>query len=167
MRRVARAGGFLAHAVDAMNYRRLLRFESQPKRELVRDRLQILSIAFPFDLPIPVPDSAAFRINTSNARPRTVQSFAMIKFSAADVAQRQMSHIHVWRGPVGSFLHIAGHCFTEKSEFETEFVPVGASQIPGVIPPLSLKIRMIEIIAGKFVTVTGYGAAILRHQRIR
>src|SRR5271155_4054753 len=106
MRRVARAGGFLAHAVDAMNYRRLLRFESQPKRELVRDRLQILSRAFPFDLPVPIPDTPGFRIHASNTRPRTVQSFAMVKLAAADVAQRQMSHIHVWRGPVGSFLHI-------------------------------------------------------------
>ena len=91
----------------------------------------------------------------------------MVELAAADIAQCQMSHERIRRGPVGGFLRFASQRFAEKREFEAEFVAIGRPQISGVIPPLGLKIGMVEIIAGKFVMVAGDGAAILHHQWIQ
>src|SRR5690349_4317373 len=48
----------------------------------------------------------------------------------------------------------------KESQLETEPAPILAFQIPCVIPPLRLKIRMAEIIARELVPVAGYRGAI-------
>src|ERR1700722_2646005 len=132
--------------------------------KLLAARPQILRVAFPIDLPVSVPNASSLSIYSGNTRTSTVQSFPVVKLAAADVAQGQMGHERIQRRPVGSFLCFASQRFSEKCELKSEFVAVSGSQISGVVPPLSLKIWMIEIIAREFVTVAGEGVAILHRQ---
>src|ERR1700680_124003 len=48
----------------------------------------------------------------------------------------------------------------EKDHFKTVAMAVAGAEVAGVIPPLGAEFRMIEVIAGKLVTVTGEGLLI-------
>jgi len=45
---------------------------------------------------------------------------------------------------------------SKKRQLKPEFAAFRCSKISGVVPPFRLKIRMIEMIAGKFVSITRY-----------
>jgi hypothetical protein len=66
-----------------------------------------------------------------------------------------MCKIEIANIPCGGFRRIAVDGLPEKRELESEATTAGRFEIAGVIPPLSLEIRMIEMIAGEFEVIAG------------
>src|ERR1700746_3617950 len=78
-----------------------------------------------------------------------------------------MRNVEILYVPGGRLRRIAADGLPEERQFESEAPPVRGLQIPGVVPPLGLKVRMIEMIARKFVTVSRQGRAVLRRERLQ
>ena len=74
---------------------------------------------------------------------------------AIDVAQRQMRHPDIANVPHRRLLRAAIHALAEEGQLEAEAPAFSRVQIAGVVPPLGLKIGMIEVIARKFVVIAG------------
>src|SRR5260370_34728973 len=101
-----------------------------------------------------VADGARGLVHWGDARARSIGSFRMIKLFAIQIAQCEMREVEILNVPGRSLRRIAADGLPEECQFESETPPVRRFQIPSVVPPLGLKVRMIEMIARKFVTVS-------------
>src|SRR5260370_22120623 len=73
-----------------------------------------------------------------------------------------MREVEIPHLPDGGLRGIAADGLPKESQFESESPAVRGFQIPSVVPPFGLKIRVIKMIARKFVTVSRQGDAVLR-----
>ena len=78
------------------------------------------------------------------------------------IAQRQVRQIKVAHIPIAGCSLLALHALPEKCQLKAEAVSVGGFQVAGVIPPLGFVVRMIEVIARKFVLISRQRLLILR-----
>src|SRR5713226_2817502 len=69
--------------------------------------------------------------------------------------------------PSGGLRGITADGLPKESQFESESPAVSRFQISGVVPPFGLKIRVIEMIARKFVAVSRQVGAVLRRKRLK
>src|SRR5260370_36763 len=91
----------------------------------------------------------------------------MEKLPAIQIADRESREVEILHIPGRSVRGIAADGLPEESQFESKAPAVRRFQIPGVIPPLSLKIRVIEMVAREFVTVSRQGGAVLCCNRLQ
>src|ERR1700752_4402719 len=89
----------------------------------------------------------------------------MIKTPAVQITQRQMRQIQVPHVPRRAFLLVPTDCLAKKRELEPEPAPVRRFHVPGVVPPLCLKVRMIEMVPRKLILVARQRRAVLRGRR--
>src|ERR1700689_2527862 len=68
-----------------------------------------------------------------------------------------MCHPDVAHIPDFGRLFVAVDAYAEESQFESETPAFGGFEIAGVIPPLGLKIGMVEVVAGELIVVAGEG----------
>src|ERR1700682_2321852 len=57
---------------------------------------------------------------------------------------------------------VAALALPEKDQFKTVAMPVIGAEVTGVIPPLGAELRMIEVIAGEVVVITGESLTVVR-----
>jgi hypothetical protein len=79
----------------------------------------------------------------------------MIKVLTIKVAESKMSKIQIASGPGRILWLVASQSCPKESEFKAEAMAIGGTQISRVVPPLRLKLGMIEVITGKLVVVSG------------
>src|SRR5260370_38467517 len=72
-----------------------------------------------------------------------------------------MREVEIPHLPDGGLRGIAADGLPKESQFESESPAVRGFQIPSVVPPFGLKIRVIKMIARTFVTVSRQGYAVL------
>jgi hypothetical protein len=89
----------------------------------------------------------------------------VIETLSIEITEREMRKIEIAHVPSGGLSRITIHRLAEKRKFESEAMAAGRFEIAGVIPPLGLKIRVTEMIAGKCKVIAGQGGAILRCER--
>src|ERR1700722_5911196 len=53
----------------------------------------------------------------------------------------------------------------KKCELKAKTMTIHRPEVPSVVPPLGLKVRMVEMIARKFVAITWQGGFVLRDRR--
>ena len=135
--------------------------------EAIVDSLQILYVATPLNLPVAVPDARVSLGDPRDAGSGAIGTLGVIETLAVEVAQSEMGEVEIADVPSGILNGISGDGLAEKSEFESEAMAVGGLEIARVIPPLGLKIRMTEMIAGKFETIAGKRCVVLPRQRLR
>src|SRR5580692_1924989 len=148
--RVARSLRFLTCAVFTMNDRRLFRMEREVQLELLIDGLQSLIRSLPLNFPVTVPDAGGWCAHAGDSRAGAIDSFRVIKLLVIQIAKPQMRQVNVLHIPSCSLSRITADGLTKKSQFESVMVAVCRFQISGVVPPLRLKIGMIEIISWEF-----------------
>src|SRR5580692_9954372 len=73
-----------------------------------------------------------------------------------------MSQVNILDVPSCHSSRITGDRLPKKCQFESVTMAVDGFQIPSVVPPLRLKVGVIEIVSGKFETIAGDCGAILR-----
>jgi hypothetical protein len=78
-----------------------------------------------------------------------------------------MRKIDILYIPGSSFGGIAADGLTEEGQFESEAVALACPQISRVVPPLGLKVRMIEMIAREFVAVSRQGSSVWHCKRLQ
>src|SRR6266403_4446478 len=154
VRCAARPICLLANAVFTVNDRKFFRVQRQVQLEAFIDRFQFLVAAMPLDLPIVVPDAAEGFVRGGDARAGSIGSFRMIKLSAIQIAQCEMRDVEILHVPSRGSRRVAADGLAEECQLESKAPSVRRFQIPSVIPPLRLKVRMIEMIARKFVAVS-------------
>jgi hypothetical protein len=86
----------------------------------------------------------------------------MIKALTIKVAESKMSKIQIASGPGRILWLVASQSRPKESEFKAEAMAIGGAQISRVVPPLGLKLGMIEVITGKLVVVSGKSHPVLR-----
>src|ERR1700730_12672520 len=121
--------------------------------EALVDRLQLLLLTMPGDLPIAIPDAPIILADPGDSRPGSIGTFVMEKLAAIQIAQCQMSQInvsHIPRIVLGGF---ALRAAPEKCQFKSKTAAIFSFYVPRVVPPLSLEVRMIKVIARKFIAV--------------
>src|SRR6266403_2110141 len=138
VRCAARPICLLANAVFTVNDRKFFRVQRQVQ----------------LDLPIVVPDAAEGFVRGGDARAGSIGSFRMIKLSAIQIAQCEMRDVEILHVPSRGSRRGAADGLAEECQLESKAPSVRRFQIPSVIPPLRLKVRMIEMIARKFVAVS-------------
>src|SRR5579884_52502 len=146
---------FLAYSVHAVNHRRFFRAQPQLNRKRFAYRAQFLPAIPEFRAPVSIPDFRLFLARPRNSRPRSVCPLRVIELPAVQVAQRQMRQVQVAHVPRAVLLGIAAHTLAEKRQLKSEPPPIFRSHISGVIPPLRLILRMVEVIPRKLVLVSG------------
>ena len=120
----------------------------------------------PLSLPIAIPNATERFTRGGDAGSGSIDAFQVIELPAIQVAQRQMREVEIPHLPDGVPRGIAADGLPEEGQFESEPVAVKRFQISGVVPPFTLKIRVIEMIPREFVTVSRQGGAILRRKRL-
>src|SRR6266852_617514 len=131
------------------------------------DRIEFEVTAAPLNLPIAIPNAAEGFVHVGDARARSVCALRMEKLPAIEIAQREMREVEILHIPDANLPGIAADGLAEEGQFESEAVALGRFQISGVVPPLGLKVRMIEIIAREFVAISGQSGAVLRRKRLQ
>src|SRR5713226_7332055 len=150
-----------------MDDRRLFRMKRQVQLKALIDRIEFEVTAAPLNLPIAVPDAAKGLTRRRDAWPRAIGAFRVIKLPAIEIAQREMCEVEILHIPGAGLCGIAADGLAEEGQFESEPVALGRFQISGVVPPLGLKVRMIEIVARRFVAVSWQGSVVLRRERLQ
>src|ERR1700676_2148557 len=77
-----------------------------------------------------------------------------------------MGQVNILEVPSCCFSRITADGLAEKSQFEPVAMASCGFQITRVVPPLRLKVRMIEIIPGEFESIAGDRCAVLRRERV-
>jgi len=155
VRRATLTLSLLAHAVDAVYYGRLGGVQVEFKGEVIRDGCKLLRHAIANSrLPIAIPDQSLRLLRPRDAGPGPIQSLCMKKPSAIDITQREVRHPNVAHVPSTVRLRFTVDALAEKSQLETELAAFLRVHVAGVIPPLSLIVGMVEVIARKFVAIT-------------
>ena len=157
VRGVARAFRFLAYTVFAVDHKWLLRMQGEGKRKVFVSGAQFLILAVPLHRPVAVPDALPASINSGNSRASAVDPLDVVKPSSVQVAQSEMREVNVPDIPCRGFRGIAAHSLTEEGQLKTVTVSVSRGEVPGVIPPFRLVIRVVKVIAGELVMVTRQG----------
>ena len=140
--------------------------QRQVQLKALTDRFQLLVAAVPLSLPIAIPNATERFTRGGDAGSGSIDAFQVIELPAIQVAQRQMREVEIPHLPDGVPRGIAADGLPEEGQFESEAVAVKRFQIPGVVPPFTLKIRVIEMIPGEFVTVSRQSGAVLRRKRL-
>src|ERR1039458_369662 len=153
VRGVASPLGFLADSVEAVDNGRFTGIESKPHGEDVGNCLKVLTIAVPLDLPISVPYMSAVPVDPGNTRPRAIQSFAVVEVLVVDIAQSQMSEVKVVENPRRILPQASIKSFPEKSHLKPERMSGRGLYVPGIVPPLGLKIGVVEVVARKRILI--------------
>src|SRR5215469_4682479 len=159
-------GRLLADPVLSLNHWRLARRHRQLDRKFFRHPAQLLLIAFPLHLPVPVPHPPLFQACPGNPRPLPIEPLRVIKLAAIQIAQRQVRKIQIPRRPC-SLRRIPVHPLAEKCQLESKPVPARRLKISRVVPPLRLVFRMVEVIARKRILVSRQRLLILRARHYR
>src|SRR5580704_11235603 len=162
VRCVAGTRGLLADAVLALNHGRLLGLHGESQFELWIDRLERLLVAVPLNLPVAVPDSSVLGADSCDGGPGTIRAFGVEEVAAVEIAKREMREIEVAHVPGIRLRCVAIYALSKKGQFKTKVTTVGGSDVAGVIPPFGLIIGMIEMVARKFVAVSGQCDSVLR-----
>src|SRR5580765_8104789 len=90
----------------------------------------------------------------------------MIEMLAVQVAEREMREVEIFHIPDGSMSRITADRLAEKRQFESVTMATRGFQIPRVVPPFRLKVRVIVIVSREFESITGHRRAVLRGQRV-
>src|ERR1700686_2290191 len=162
MGRTAGAFRFLAYAVLAMNHRWLCGVQGKMQLEALVDRLQLLRLTLPGNLPIAIPDALIAFADPGDSRPGPVGAFGMKELAAIQITQCQMSEINVAHVPGICFSVIAARGAAEKRQLKSKTAAIASFHVSGVVPPLGLEIRMIKVVARKRVAVARKRGASLR-----
>src|ERR1700677_1562095 len=152
VRRVPRAGGFLAYAIFALNHGRFFRFQGELQIETWIDRLKRLLVAVPLDLPVAVPDARVLGAYPGDAGAGSIRALGVVEMPAVEIAEREVCEIKIAHVP-RALLCFPVCALAKKCELETESVTVGRCDVARVIPPLGLIFGMVEVVARKFIEV--------------
>jgi hypothetical protein len=157
----------LTDTILTVNDWRFFRVQREVKLKALIDGMQLLVAAVPLDLPVAVPDATEGFVHRGDARDGAVGALGMVKLASIKIAQREMRQVEILHFPSAGLCGIAAYSLAEESQFESETVAVRGFDISGVVPPFGLKIRMIEMVAWKFVVVPRQGGAVLRRKRLQ
>jgi hypothetical protein len=127
--------------------------------ERPRHGIQRLIIAVPFGLPVPVPDPLPGEGCSGNTRSLAIWPFLIPELPAIDIREGGMSQVEVFHGPNRRVIGAPILALAEENQLETEPFTSRVHHITGVIPPLSAKVLMLEVIPGKLVVVARDGFA--------
>ncbi len=147
---MGRAAGslcFLADAVLAVNHRRFCRLQREMQREAIVERLQILRLTLPGNLPIAVPDAPTAFANARDSRSGSIGALRVQKLAAIQIAQRQVRQVQVADVPRICLRVFAIHPLEEKRQLKSKTAAIRSFYVPRVVPPLGLEVRMIKVIA--------------------
>src|ERR1700756_331455 len=114
------------------------------------------------NLPIAIPDCFCLLVSTRDAGTCAIRSLHMIKVLTIKVAESKMSKIQIASSPERILGLVASQSCPKESEFKAEAMAIRVAQISRVVPPLRLKLGMIEVITGKPVVVSGKSHPVLR-----
>src|SRR6516165_1321006 len=110
----------------------------------------------PAGRPIAVPNAAFFQADAGDAGTGPVQAFLVAEALAIDVGERHMGEIEIVHTPNRRIV-ILLLALAPPEERQLEAVPASlcTAQVAGVIPPFGAEVRVIEVIAGELVAITG------------
>src|ERR1700730_42790 len=141
---------------------RLFRTQRQVQFETSVYPLQLLLLVLPLDLPVAVPDAALRFANSRDPRACAIGALRVVEAAPLEIAQRQMGEIQIPHVPAARSCRVAIDTLAKECQLESEAMPVGGFEVAGVVPPFGLEVGMIEMIAGKFVVITGQSGSVLR-----
>src|SRR5579871_6179278 len=159
----ARAFGFLADAVFAIDDRRLARGEAERESHLLGDGREGLGrgAQVPLRFPVAVPDAALLEADTGDARAGAVQTLVVVELSGGDIGKRQVRQVQVIDAPGGLVVaRPAALGLPEEYQLETKTAAIPATDVARVIPPLGAKLGMIEVVTRKFEPIAGQSLAV-------
>src|ERR1700719_2857479 len=162
MRRAAGSFRFLTYAVHAMNHRRFCRLHGEMQLKALVDRLQLLRLTFPGNLPVAIPDAPILLADAGDSRARAIRAFVMEKLAALQIAQCQVSEITVSHVPGIDLAGFPIRAAPEKCQFKSKTAAILSFHVSRVVPPFGLEVRMVKMIAGKFIAVAWKRGPILR-----
>src|SRR5690242_3674933 len=145
-----------------MNDRQFFRAQRQAQLKAFVDRLKLLVVPVPLNLPIAVPNAAKGFIHRRDPWAGPIRSFRMIKLPSVEVAQTEMGEIEIPQFPGSSLRRIAANSLPEESQLKSKPVAIRRFQISSVVPPFGLIARMIEVIARELVAIAWQSHAVLR-----
>ena len=108
-------------------------------------------------MPVAIPDAVGCFACSGDAWAGAVGALGVIEVATVEVAEGEVREVEILRVPGGVFCGVAREGLAEEGEFEAETVTVRRLEIAGVIPPLGLEIRVIEMVAGEGIAVAGEG----------
>jgi len=91
----------------------------------------------------------------------------MIKLTAIEITYSQVSQVQIVNIPRRRFSGITINCLTEKRQFKAEAMTIRCSEIACVVPPLGLKIVMVEMVAREFVMIAREGGPVFCNRVLR
>src|SRR5258707_2424593 len=91
-----------------------------------------------------------------------------MELPAIEIAEREMRKIEVLHIPVRLriFRGLAAESFAEKSQLKPKMPAFGGAHVAGVVPPFGLKVGMVEMVARKFIAISGQRGLIVGGQQI-
>src|SRR5216683_7373444 len=137
--------GLLADPILALDHGLLDGPEMQGKPKLVGNAAQLLFMFGNVRLPIAVPHQPGLGIHAGNPWTGSIEPFLAVKTLPADIAQRDVCHPQVVHKP-GMAAIGARNTLPEKRQLKAKPVAVCRLHIPRVVPPLSLKVLMVEVV---------------------
>src|SRR5437016_3421232 len=163
MRSFAGAFRLLAYATRSVNDQRFDGLETEMESKLLTGGIQRLTVPAPLRGPVSIPYAPLLETCASHARSGPIQPLVGVEVFAIDIGERQVRQVRVVDAPRGTVLDrlAAALALPEEHQLESEALSIGGAQVPGVIPPLGAKVRMLEVIAWKCVMVTRKRGAIL------
>jgi hypothetical protein len=157
VRRVPTSRCLLAHPILSVDYGRLTRMKLQRKRKPIVIGLQNQIIVLPWNVPVTIPTFLLSIANSRQARSGTIGLLGLIKPPTIEIAESQMGQVEILNVPRGRLRTITIHRLAKTTQFEAEEMAVSRREIARVIPPLRLKIGMVEMVARELVMIAGQG----------
>ena len=81
----------------------------------------------------------------------------MVEALALDVGYHKVSQVDVARIPIRLRFPLAIHSDSKERQLESEWSPFSSGEVSGVVPPLRLECRVLEMVAREFEHIAGFG----------
>src|SRR5712672_747042 len=104
--------------------------------EAVINRLQLLRLTLPDDLPIAIPYVAIALADPCDSGTGSICAFGMEKLAAIQIAQCQVSQIQISQVPRICLPALAIGAVPEKCQFKSKTSAIIRFYVPRVVPPL-------------------------------
>src|SRR5262249_54838966 len=117
---------------------------------------ELLLFAIPAHPPILVPDPLLHLAHACDPGASSIHMFHVIELSTFQIAERQVCQIDVTDIPRSGLSRRAIHSLPEKRALEAELASFASSYVAGVIPPLRLKLLVIEVVPREFISIAGH-----------
>ena len=169
VRSVAHSGRLLAHPVFALNDKRLLGRACQVERKSRRQSSEGLPFTLPKRRPVPVPDAPRRETRSRDAGAGAIEALSIGEAAPLNVGKGSVRKVNIVHAPCGWIRVVTRLADSKENQLKAESVTSLGPNVPGVIPPLSLEIAVLKVIARKFKPVArqsfAIGSAGYRQQR--